>query len=280
MVRAWKQQGEALLQDIAAAVPDREQLACWCLGQVGYVFKKGVTVAVDPVLNDITGEDGQTRRLYQPPFSADALHVDYVLCTHGHDDHMALPTLTAMATAFADTLFLVPGGCLETLASAGVPRERILPMQAGVEVILPGLTVRPVQAAHPVHEVDARGRDLALCLNLELDGFEVLHLGDTYLTDQLLADLQRLPKPDATFLPINGGDYFRTARNCIGNLNPLEAARLSVLLGAAVSVPTHFDMMMGNTADPLEFVRCLWQEDPAAAFRIPALGERLELRKA
>lgn len=277
-VRAWRREGTALLDQIAQTVP-QQGLAAWYIGQEGFVLKGEATVCVDPVLNDL-GEDGASVRLYPPPFAPEDFAPDFVLCTHGHADHMALPTLTAMAAAAPKTRFLVPAGCVEELAASGVDRARIVPMTAGVHIDLPGLCVTPVQAAHPVHETDAQGRDLALCLLIEMQGVRVLHMGDTYLTDRLLADLTALPQPDVMLTPINGGDYFRTARNCIGNLDPLESAQLAVRLHAGLTIPLHFDMIVGNTRDPLEFVRLLWSEDPTACFRIPALGERLWLNAA
>lgn len=276
-MRTWYKKGQALLDEIAAARPGEGELYAWYIGQVGFVLKAEKVVCIDPFLNDLV-EDGASLRLYEAPFALDALAPNYVLCTHGHGDHMALPTLTAIAARHKGTLFLVPGGCVDALAAAGVEEKRIIPMKAGETVSLPGLTVRPVQAAHPVHETDAQGRDLALCLSVRMGGVEALHMGDTYLTDQLLADVRALPRPDVFFTPINGGDYFRTARNCIGNMNSLESARLASVLGARLSVPTHFDLIRGNTCDPLAFVQHLWNEDPAACFRIPALGEKLVVR--
>lgn len=139
---------------------------------------------------------------------------------------------------------------------------------------LPGLTVVPVSAAHPIHMTDENGNDTALCYYLNMDGIHLLHMGDTYLTDQLLGDLQALPAPHLFFPPINGGDYFRTTRDCIGNLSYIESAHLSVLLHADMTVPTHYDMIMGNTIDPTIFLRELWMQNSAAKAHIPALGER------
>ena len=111
-----------------------------------------------------------------------------------------------------------------------------------------------------------------------MDGIRLLHLGDTYLTGPLLEDLQLLDAPDLFFAPVNGSDYFRTARNCIGNLCAAEAAQLAVLLKAKVTVPTHYDMLEGNTADPLDFVRALRELDSSTRWQLPALGEGVVYR--
>ncbi|MGN1031256.1 MAG: MBL fold metallo-hydrolase, partial [Butyricicoccaceae bacterium] len=238
------------------------------------------TVYIDPVLNGMPDEDGCERRLYPIPFKPDTVRADYLICTHGHSDHLAMQTVTAAAAADPHLKLIVPRGCVPLLKDSRIAPERIIPADAGKMMELPGLTVRPVSAAHPVHQTDEAGADLALCYSLRMGQTELLHLGDTYLTGQLLHDLQALPAPHLFFPPINGSDYFRTARDCIGNLEPLEAARLAAMLHADLSIPTHFDLVQGNTMDPLRFAQALWQENPAAKWHIPALGERFLYRHA
>lgn len=279
MKREWAQKGRALTDDIRESLPGKNELFAWYIGQVGFVLKGAETICIDPFLNDLTDENGNSLRLYENGLPADALKPDYVICTHGHDDHLALPTLEKIAASCGSTRFIVPGACIEKLTRIGIPPERIIEMRTDCTVRAGSLSIRPIRAAHPVEETDAAGRETDVCLSMELNGVRVMHLGDTYLTHALLEALTQEERPDVLFLPINGGDYFRTARSCIGNLNAREAAILARILKAGVCVPTHFDAIRGNTADPLDFVRLLWEEDPAARIRLPALGERLFFRK-
>lgn len=278
MKRTWYKQGTALLKEIEQTTVPENDLTVWYLGQCSFVFKHTATVYIDPMLNDLA-EDGASLRLYPAPFAPSEVRADYVLCTHNHADHLALETLQGIASHDPDTKFLVPSGCISALTDMDIAPHRVIGVQAHAPVELPGLTVTAVSAAHPVHQTDTQGRDLALCYSLHMGGLDILHLGDTYLTDQLLADLQTLPTPQLFFPPVNGSDYFRTKRNCIGNLNPLEAARLSQILHADLTIPTHFDMIRDNTVDPLDFVRALWEIKPDAKWHIPALGERFVYRK-
>lgn len=274
MKKTWYRQGTDLLKEIKDTMVPDDALAFWYLGQCGFVFKKSVTVSIDPVLNDITDNTGKTRRWYPAPFAPEQAQMDYVLCTHGHLDHLALETLTGIAAANPQTIFIVPGACVSMMTAAGISSQRIIAANAHHTLTVPGLTILPVSAAHPVHMTDTDGNDTALCYYLIMDGIRLLHMGDTYLTDQLLCDLQTLPAPHLFFPPINGGDYFRTARDCIGNLSYIESAQLAVLLQADMTVPTHYDMIMGNTIDPTIFLRELWMQKSAAKAHIPMLGER------
>lgn len=279
MERKWYRQGDELLQEIGETEPGESELLFWYIGQCGFVYKKNVIVYIDPVLNDLTDQMGCSRRYYPAPFSPEKVAADYVLCTHGHRDHLDIATLTGIAESDSHTRFIVPGDCIPALEEAGIEKGRVTEARAGEEIALPGLTVFPVSAAHPVHRKTERGADVALCYQLVMGGIRLLHLGDTYLTEQLLADLQALDVPDLFFVPINGGDYFRTARNCIGNLNAAEVAQLAVLLRAGVTVPTHYDMMKGNTVDPLAFIRALREIDTTARWRMPVLGEGVVYRR-
>ncbi len=114
---------------------------------------------------------------------------------------------------------------------------------------------------------------MALAYCVELDGIRVMHLGDTYLTERLLHSLEQLEAPHIFLPPINGDDRFRAMRDCIGNMEAEEAAKLAVHLGADLSIPTHYDMIAGNTVDPLRFAAELRRLSPTAKWHIPALGE-------
>lgn len=271
----WYRSGEALVSEIRNTQLGPDMLALWYLGQCGYAVKHQSTVLlIDPVLNDLTSPDGSSRRHYPAPFAPDGLEPDIVLCTHAHADHMAPPTLRAIAGKYPGTQFVLPAGCAELGASLGL--GNIQPLVPGQTLALSdGLAVSALSTAHPDHIHDSQNPAMSLAYCLTLGGIRLLHLGDTYLTEPLLKDLEALEPPHIFLPPINGSDCFRDLRNCIGNLEAEEAAKLAAHLHADLTLPTHFDMVQNNTVDPLRFAAELRRICPSAKWQIPALGERI-----
>ena len=277
MKRTWYKSGEALLKEISETVPDNNELAVWYLGQCGFAVKsKDCTLLIDPVLSDLCRPDGTTRRQYPSPFAPEELRADLCLITHGHRDHLAEDTIRGLCKASPELTLIAPGACREVLLSLGV--KHFLTADDLRPIPEKGVSVLPFSAAHPTHLQTPEGEETAVGYRIKTAGLSLIHTGDTYLTDRLLNTLMTLSEPDVLFVPVNGADYFRTARNCIGNLNPLEAARLSAMLRAGITIPMHFVMVEGNLADPVPFIRALWEENPSARFSVPALGERLLFR--
>lgn len=277
----WYRSGAELADEIRQTGTGTNEIAFWYIGQCGFVFKyHGQIILIDPVLNDLTDSSGNTRRHYPAPFSPSDLKPDFVLCTHGHADHMAMPTIRAIAEAFPDAGFVIPAGCVPTARELGVPDSRILPICPGESLrLLPDcMEVRSFSAAHPEHILDPGNPGMALGYELRMGSIRVVHTGDTYLTETLLRNLEEMESPNIFLPPINGDDRFRAMRNCIGNMEAEEAAKLAARIGADLTIPTHYDMVTGNTVDPLRFAAELRRISPRQKWCIPALGERMFYR--
>lgn len=276
----WYKKGQELLAEIKQTKLGQDELAFWYIGQLGFIYKYQDTVIyIDPVLNDMVDSQGKTVRYYEIPFSPEQVEADYVFGTHGHDDHIAKETIRGIAKNDKHTKFIIPIGCKCILEECEVASERVVGMQDGKKYELGNMTITSFSAAHPEHVLDEDNPDMALGYCMQFgDKITVVHLGDTYLTQKVYESLKGLNTPNILFTPINGGDYFRTARNCIGNLEAEEAARLAIDLHADMTIPAHYDMIKGNTVNPWRFVETLHAEAPYAKFHLPVLGERFIYR--
>lgn len=244
------------------------------LGQCGIVIEEDrLRVAIDPVLTPLM-DHGVDIRLYPSVMEPEELNADYVLCTHEHIDHMAIDTLKRIANATKKSIFVIPNGCVSLLASYGIDLSRIIGLADGETVLLTQerLKIGGISTAHPVHHVDENGMDCNLAYVIEIGHKRLIHLGDTYYTERLEKSLKANCPIDALFAPINGMDEEKAKIGLIGNMSAKEVAELVCQLEVGMVVPTHFDMVKGNTEDPLKLVNELKCRNNETKVWIPQLG--------
>ena len=228
----------------------------WWLGQAGFRLRDpqgGPMVYVDPFLNR------QDDRTWQAPATADDLaEADLVLCTHEHIDHFDRPTLAAAAKASRSRFTLVvPAPTVDEAVELGIPRQRVFGMQPGESITLEGVEVNAVPARHGRTVQDAYsfgdaadGLVRFLGYVVEVGGVRAYHSGDC-IPYAGQAERVRALQPDLALLPINGRDFFReTELDLVGNMDPREAARLAVEIGAHTLVPMHWEMFAPNRGFP------------------------------
>lgn len=274
-MKNWKNKGNVLLKKIESAELNQGELKIWNIGQCGFIFKYGTKILViDAVLNDFTLNEGQSSLNYELAFEPEALHVDYILCTHGHPDHFETKTVAGLQKRNPAAKVFIPYGCKNQAEENHI--QNLVLLEPGVEVDIDtelNIKLKPLSAAHPVHVHDKNDPGMSLCYNVLFGKTNVVHLGDTYLTEELFSALTALPQIDLFFCPINGDDFFRKRINFIGNMEAEEAAKLAACLKPVLSVPTHYDMVRGNTADYNRFINQLKIENQSLKCFIPELGE-------
>ncbi len=229
------------------------------LGQAGFLIEAaGLRILVDPYLSDslaqkYRGTETPHERMMPPPITPEALgHVDLVLCTHQHTDHMDGETLTALARRLPALQFLVPAAATavaleRTAASPG----RLIAVDAGeVHELFGGrLRVHVMRAAHETLEKDAAGRHRFLGFGLEIGGRRIFHSGDTIPFPGQAEEIRAFA-PDLMLLPVNGRSEALRALGIAGNLTLAEAVELTAACGAPAMLAHHFGMFAFNTADP------------------------------
>jgi L-ascorbate metabolism protein UlaG (beta-lactamase superfamily) len=231
----------------------------WWLGQAGFRLRDpdgGPVVFVDPFLSPHAG------RTWEAPLDPAGLarEADLVLCSHEHIDHFDQPALRAAAAAPGARFSLVVPRPIEAQARAlGIRDVRGLQPDESME--LGGVSVRAVPARHGVNVADAYtfGEELSgglvryLGYVLEVGGVRVYHAGDCVPYPDQAERVAAAGRPRLALLPINGRDFFReTEHNLVGNMDPREAVRLAVDLGAEALVPMHWELFPHNRGFPSE----------------------------
>lgn len=242
---------------LLAAAPSLMPRLYW-LGQAGFVIEAGGRrLVIDPYLSDslahkYRGKFYPHQRLMAAPVTPDALgHVDLVLSTHQHTDHMDPGTLRPLLAAQPDLRLVAPRAARdEAMRRADVSEERLHLIDAGEKIEpLPGIFVTATRAAHETLERDAAGSYKFLGYVIEIAGWRLWHSGDTIPYPGMVEEVAAL-KPDLALLPVNGRSAELLANGVPGNLALHEAIELGRDIGADAVIAHHFGMFDFNTADP------------------------------
>lgn len=261
------------------ALPDKVA-GIWSLGQAGFVVAwNGIKVMIDPYLSDWVYElagKPWVREFAPPLHPAEDLGIDYVLCTHHHEDHMDKLTLHALAQASARTVFVVPTAHIQLMNDYGIPSSRIRGIDHGECLNLHGgISVHAHAAKHEDYATTEDGHHHFLSYVLRFgEDLDLFHSGDT-IAFRELEDWVKPFQPDIAMLPINGRDFVRQSAGIAGNMNYREAADFGARVGARLLVPMHVGLFKHNDENPAYFVDYLKIAYPNQAFHLFAPGERL-----
>jgi L-ascorbate metabolism protein UlaG (beta-lactamase superfamily) len=166
-------------------------------------------------------------------------HVDVLLLTHGHFDHMAdAPALAQMY----DVPLRAPGDLNQSAMTLGVLPARLLPrMNKGGSVEpVPGIKVTAVRAEHssvlvwrnPATDKDEThpgGEAIGWIIELE-NGFRIYHAGDTAVFGDMKLIGERY-RPDLALVPI-GGNF---------TMDPVDAAwAVNEMIKPKAVIPMHY----------------------------------------
>lgn len=249
------------LVDPAALAADRGA-AVWWLGQAGFLIAQGgLRIVIDAYLSDTLAEKYRGKpfphvRMMQTPVAPGALTgIDWLLCTHGHTDHMDPGTIPALLAANPQARVLAPRSEQARALERGVPADRLVLIDAGETVDLGGVLCTATPSAH---EEMARNEAGYLYLGYVLSGGGVTlwHSGDTIPWSGQAEWLAPF-RVDLALLPVNGRDAQRAANGVPGNLTMAEAIALTDAIGARSMIAHHFGLFEFNTLDPAEGQRLI-----------------------
>jgi len=267
--------GQALIAEIDATPVEPGDAVFWWLGQHSFVVRTCEAVVwFDPYLTP--NEKRQSPPLLAPD---EVTNADVILGSHDHADHIDRPALAGMAGASPRARFIVPRAVLSSLRETGVPADRFVALDAEEDLQTHGVQVTAIAAAHEFFDVDPERGHPYLGYIVQSGGVTIYHAGDTLKYEGLETRLKRQPI-DLAFLPINGRDATRLARNCIGNMTYQEAVDLAGAVRPRLTVPAHYEMFASNAEDPALFADYMRVKFPGVKFWIGGHGTPVRLADA
>ena len=274
--------GRELQKQIVETKIGDQSVGFWNLGQAGYLFKmEHASFVIDPYLSDWVFElvGNPWVRKFAPPIQpADLPEVDFVLCTHHHEDHMDKRSLTEIHSHTQRTKFIVPRAHVDIVKQWGLSEERIIGISHGETLQQGAVKIEAFKAMHDQFEQDEAGEHKFLGYVLQVGDIVLYHAGDTLIFTELVQWLQD-KQVDIALIPINGRDLQRTEMGIVGNCNYRDAADLAVAIQADLMVPIHFGLFPHNDENPAYFVDYLYSRYPAQKFHMLTAGERFVYMK-
>ena len=178
----------------------------------------GARLLTDPVLRPRVAH-----LVREAPLPAPLGHLDGILLSHGHHDHLDVPTLRELDLTAP---VLAPPDAARSLRRAGHPVRTLVP---GDEIEVAGVRVRAVPAAHDGRRVPVG--DAPSAVGFVAGG--VYFAGDT----EPFPEMEELAGSlDAALLPVSGWG----PKTGPGHMDPREAAEALALLRPALAVPIHW----------------------------------------
>ena len=200
--------------------------------------QRGSNILTDPIWSERVSPlswIGPRRRRKPGVRIEDLPHIDAVLISHNHYDHLDLATLRQLAARGGST-FIVPTGVSRLLRSENIGPAHELDW--GQSLSLPGFTIHCVPALH----FSSRGiydRNMTLWCGYVIEYPErlVYFAGDTAFGQHFAQIREKFGSPRLALLPIGACEphWFMSPVH----MTPEDAVRAHEILGAKTSIAIH-----------------------------------------
>mgnify|MGYP003110832826 CR=1 FL=1 len=243
-----------IAEDLTRPCSPKKNLIVWWLGQAGFALRFGnINILIDPYLSDSLAKKYKSSefphiRMIPPPMDPrEARHIDFIVCTHRHTDHMDAETIIPILQNNPQCKLLFPKAWKQYIIDFGGKEESLIPIENNeVLQITPDIRLTAIPSAHESLDRDGYGNYLYLGYVFEFNKMKLYHSGDCVPYEGLVDSLKG-QNINAAFLPVNGRDEFRKARGVPGNFTYKEALEICSIAQIKYLIPHHFGLFDFNT---------------------------------
>jgi len=210
------------------------------ISQGGYICEVDrCRLVVDPYLSDYGEVTRGLTRLVPPPFTAEQLQPDVVVCTHDHLDHFDPLLIPELDRIYRGCTFVGPESVVRHYAEVGIGAERTVQLAPRDSHTLGPFQLSATVAYH--------SDPTSVGLVIEAAGRILYVSGDTEYRDDLAPQVAQISRGeiDVVFICINGR---------MKNMNAGEALQVVRILDPRLVVPMHYGLFAENTVDPEPFL--------------------------
>jgi L-ascorbate metabolism protein UlaG (beta-lactamase superfamily) len=238
-----------------AAAPRTGLRVTWLGHSTTLVEIGGMRVLTDPMFSERAspfGFAGPTRFFPPPLPMAELPHIDAVVISHDHYDHLDMASVRMLAKG--GTVFVVPLGIGARLEGWGVPVARITELDWWQSTTVGTLTITSTPSRHfSGRWLNDANATLWSGWAIASPMHRVYYSGDTALLDEMETIGARLGPFDLAMIEI--GEYDALWSDV--HLGPEQAVRASRLVQASAMLPVHwatFDLALHGWTEPIERV--------------------------
>ncbi len=266
-----------LLRDAADPVETDSLHVTWFGHASALVELDGVRVLLDPVWSDRCSPSARIgpRRHHAVPLPlADLGHIDAVVISHDHYDHLDMATVIELVRV-TTALFLVPLGIGAHLERWGVPGHRFVELDWDESYEVGALRLTCVESQHFSGRWLTRDETLWASWVLAGPHGRVYFSGDTGYFDGFGGIAEAYGPFDVALMAVGAYDPMWRAIH----LDPEEAVKAAVDMGSPLLLPIHwctFNLAPHPWAEPVErMLRAAEMAEVRAV--IPRIGERVSV---
>lgn len=214
-----------------------------------FISQNGSIVFVDPFLKDNPSTPDEHKEVKD---------ADYILLTHGHEDHVG-DTLEIAEKTGCKVVGIVE--LIGLLKKRGLNEDQAVEFNKGGTVSFEDFSVTMVSANHSSsYGGEYAGDPAGLILSFE-DDLCIYHMGDTNIFSDLVL-YGELYEPHILLAPI--GDHY--------TMGPQEAAYAVEMVNPNIAVPIHYGTWPPIDSDPNEFKEVL-EDISETEVLIPVIGK-------